>query len=116
MQRKRIPDGREERKVMAKRAAYRRKKQNRFGMFLASIVVIMLLIVVAVDSVELTAKRDAYRQKEQELEAQILAEEERTKEIEEYEKYTQTMKYKEEVARDRLGLVYEGEILFKDEN
>ena len=112
MQRKRIPDGREERKVMAKRAAYRRKKQNRFGMFLASIVVIMLLIVVAVDSVELTAKR----QREQELEAQILAEEERTKEIEEYEKYTQTMKYKEEVARDRLGLVYEGEILFKDEN
>ena len=37
-------------------------------------------------------------------------------EIEEFEKYTHTKKYIEEVARDRLGLVYEGEILFKDEN
>jgi Septum formation initiator len=106
----------EAREIMARRAAYRRRRQNRFGMFLACAVVIMLLIVVAVDSVGLTAKRDAYRLKEQELEAQILEKEERTKEIEEYEKYTQTMKYKEEVARDRLGLVYEGEILFKDEN
>ena len=34
----------------------------------------------------------------------------------EYETYTQTKKYIEEVARDKLGLVYEGEILFKDEN
>lgn len=101
---------------MARRVAYRRRRQNRFGMFLASIVVIMLLIVVAVDSVGLTAKRDSYQQRERELEARILAEEERTREIEEYEKYTHTMKYKEEVARDRLGLVYEGEILFKDEN
>ena len=40
----------------------------------------------------------------------------RSLEIEEYEKYTQTKKYIEEVARDKLGLVYEGEILFKDEN
>ncbi|MCM1136228.1 MAG: septum formation initiator family protein [Clostridium sp.] len=101
---------------MARRAAYRRKRQNRFGMFLACTVVVMLLVVVAVDSVELTAKRDDYRQRERELEEQILAEEDRAKEIEEYEKYTHTMKYKEEVARDRLGLVYEGEILFRDEN
>lgn len=101
---------------MARRAAYRKRKQNRFGMLLACIVVIMLLVVVAIDSVELTEKRDGYRLREQELKEQILAEEERKDSIAEYEKYTQTMKYKEEVARDRLGLVYEGEILFKDEN
>ena len=47
---------------------------------------------------------------------QIAEEEERTKEIEEYAKYTQTKKYIEEVAKDKLGLVYEGEIIFKDEN
>lgn len=101
---------------MARRAAYRKRRQNRFGMFLAYIVVFMLLIVVAFNSVELTAKKEAYQQKEAVLEEQIAAEEERAKEIEEYEKYTQTKKYVEEVARDKLGLVYEGEILFKDEN
>ncbi len=102
--------------LMARKAAYRKKRQNRFGMFLVSIAVIMMLVVVAFNSVELKAKRETYRQKEQALQEQIEAEEERSKEIEEFEKYTQTKKYIEEVARDKLGLVYEGEILFKDED
>lgn len=101
---------------MARRAAYRKKRQNRFGMFLVSIVLIMMLIVVACNSVELMAKRETYKQKEAALEEQIAAEEERAKKIEEFETYTHTKKYIEEVARDKLGLVYEGEILFKDED
>lgn len=101
---------------MARKAAYKRKRQNRFGMFLVSVVVIMMLIVVAFNSIELMAKKETYQQKEAALEEQIAAEKEREKEIEEYEKYTQTKKYIEEVARDKLGLVYEGEILFKDED
>ena len=52
---------------MARRAAYRKRRQNRFGMFLAYIVVIMLLIVVAFDSIQLKAKKDMYRQKEASL-------------------------------------------------
>lgn len=38
---------------MARKAAYRKKRQNKFGMFLVSVVVIMLMVVVAVKSVEL---------------------------------------------------------------
>lgn len=101
---------------MARKAAYRRKRQNRFGMFLVSLVVFMLLVVVAFNSIELMAKKEAYQQKEAALEEQIAAEQERAQEIEEFEKYTHTKKYIEEVAREKLGLVYEGEILFEDEN
>ncbi|MDE7444462.1 MAG: septum formation initiator family protein [Lachnospiraceae bacterium] len=101
---------------MARKAAYRRKQQNRFGMFLVSLVVLMLLVVVAFNSIGLMAKKEAYQQKEAALEEQIAAEQERAQEIEEFEKYTHTKKYIEEVARDKLGLVYEGEILFEDEN
>lgn len=101
---------------MARRAAYRKKRQNRFGMFLVSIAVIMVLVVVAFKSAELRAKKEAYHQKELVLQQQIEAEEERALEIEEFEKYTQTKKYIEEVARDKLGLVYDGEVLFKDED
>lgn len=101
---------------MARKAAYRKKRQNRFGMFLASAVVVMLLIVVAVKSSELKDKKAFYQQKEAALSEQIAAEEERALEIEEYEKYTQTKKYIEDVAKEKLGLVYEGEIIFKDEN
>ena len=51
-----------------------------------------------------------------ELEAQIAEEEEKSEEIEEYSKYVQTKKYAEEVAKDKLGLVYEDEIIFKAED
>ena len=43
----------------------------------------------------------------------IEQEEKRTEEIEELKKYVQTKKYAEEIAKERLGLVYEDEILFK---
>lgn len=49
------------------------------------------------------------------LQEEIDAEKIRTEEIAEYGKYTQTKKYVEELAKDKLGLVYEGEIIFKDE-
>lgn len=101
---------------MARKAAYRKRRQNRFGMFLVSIAVIMLLVVVAFKSAELKTKKAAYQQREQALQEQIEAEKERSREIAEFEKYTQTKKYIEEVARDKLGLVYEGEVLFKDED
>ena len=67
---------------MARRAAYRKKRQNRFGMFLVSIAVIMMLVVVAFKSAELRAKKEAYHQKELVLQQQIEAEVERALEIE----------------------------------
>ena len=50
------------------------------------------------------------------LGAQIEAEQTRAEQIEEFGKYTQTKAYVEEVAKDKLGLVYEGEILFQEDN
>ena len=40
----------------------------------------------------------------------------RAEQIEEFGKYTQTKAYVEEVAKDKLGLVYEGEILFQEDD
>ena len=48
---------------MAGKVAYRKKRQNRFGMFLVSIVVIMLMIVVAVKSQELQQKKAEFAKK-----------------------------------------------------
>ncbi len=101
---------------MAGKAAYRKKRQNRTGMLLVTTVVVMMLIVVTVKSIELRDKRATYRIREEALMQEIEAEQARTKEIEEYEKYTQTKKYVEEIAKSKLGLVYEGEIIFKDKN
>ena len=89
---------------MARRAAYRKRRQNKFGMFLVFIVVVMLTVVVAVRGIEMKAKLADNRQREAELEAQIAAEEERTQEIEEMEKYSETLGYTEEVAKEKYFL------------
>ena len=100
---------------MARRKTpYRKRHQNRFSMFLVSLVVLMIMVVVAVRSVELQQKIEGYDTQIASLNAQIEAENARAEEIEEYRKYTQTKAYVEEVAKDKLGLVYEGEILFKE--
>lgn len=75
----------------------------------------MLILTVNIRKSELKEKQAAYAEKQQELQEKIDKEEARAKEIEEYEKYTQTQKYIEDVAKEKLGLVYEDEIVFKTE-
>ena len=99
-----------------RRVAYRKRQQNRFSMFLVTLVVVMMLVLVGVRSVELRSKIDAKAAELSQLEAQIEAEEERAAEIEALGKEVQTKGYIEDVAREKLGLVYEGEILFKQED
>ncbi|MCR5221753.1 MAG: septum formation initiator family protein [Lachnospiraceae bacterium] len=99
-----------------RRVAFRKKRQNRLGMALVSIVVIMLFTVIMIKSTDLKEKKAAYDEKEATLEQQIENENERTQELIEYEKYTKTAKYVEEVAKEKLGLVYEDEIIFESED
>lgn len=99
-----------------KKAVYRKRRQNRFSMFLVSLVVVMILVVVAVKRIELSAKMDANQEKIELLSGQIEDEKVRAEEIAAYEKYTHTKAYVEEVAHDKLGLVYEGEIIFRENN
>lgn len=103
-------------KFMAKRrVAYRKRVQNRFSMFLVSLVVLLIIIVVAVKSVELHDRLDTLDAEMAQLSTRLEEEQKRAEEIEEFRTYTQTKRYAEEVAKDKLGLVYEGEIVFTEE-
>ncbi|MCR5099748.1 MAG: septum formation initiator family protein [Butyrivibrio sp.] len=102
---------------MATKARYRRgRSQNSQSMFLVGIAVLILLVVVSVKGYSLLQKEKVYQAKEEALQAQIDEETQRAEEIVEFEKYTHTRKYIEEVAKDKLGLVYPGEIIFKNES
>ena len=98
-----------------RRIAYRKRQQNRFSMFLVTLVVVMILVLVGVRSVELRDKIDLKKAETAQLDQQIEAEKNRTLEIEALGKEVQTKGYIENVAREKLGLVYEDEILFKQE-
>ena len=101
--------------MIKRKVVFRNKLPTRLGMFLVTIVGLLLLVVVSSNSVGRRQKKESYLEREQALQEQIDAEEERSEQIEEYRKYTQTKKYVEEVAKEKLGLVNEGEIIYKPE-
>ena len=100
---------------MARRVAFRKRRQNRLGMMLVSFVVLMLMGVILFKGRELKAKQAEYQPKEETLQAQIEDEHERTRKLTDYEKYTKTDKFVEEIAKEKLGLLYENEILFRSD-
>lgn len=96
-----------------RRPAYRKKRHNRLGMLLVTMCIVMMLVVVGISSIQLKAKQKYYAEQERVLAEQIEQELQRTAALEEREKYMKTNAYIEEVAKDKLGLVYGGEIIFK---
>ncbi len=101
---------------MARRFVYRKKNQNRFSMFLAILVLVVLFVAGGIRGIFLNGKLKELDAKKTELQTQIEKEKQREKEIEEYGKYTQTDEYVEEMAREKLGLVREDEIIFHNES
>ena len=98
-----------------KKAAYRKRQQNKFSMLLVTMVLVMIMVVVSISGRKLREKIDAVSETQTRYERLLQEEEKRKQDIEEFGKYTQTKKYVEEVAQDKLGLVYEGGIIFKQE-
>lgn len=101
------------RRVSRKRR--KRRKKNKKGLSLVAFALFVICIGVASRTVLLKKQSKELAQKEASLESQIKVQEERAKELEELEKYMQTKKYMEEVAREKLGLVYPDEILIAPE-
>ena len=100
---------------MATRARYKRRRvQNRAGIVWASIVVLILVTVVSIKSIGLLQKARELQAREESLQEQIQYETERKDEIADFERYTETRKYIEDTAKEKLGLVYPGEIIFKN--
>ena len=64
---------------------------------------------------QLNDRLESLKAEAAQVEAEIAEEKQRTEELEEYEKYTQTKMFYEEIAKKILGLVYDDEIIFKEE-
>lgn len=77
------------------------------------LIVLAVFGVSSIGSIHLKQKNYTYQAREEALMEAIAEEERRAEEIEEFESYTKTKKYVEDVAKDKLGLVYEDEIIFK---
>lgn len=93
----------------------RRAKKHVRSMRVICAVIALLSVMVFYNCMTLRAKEAVYSAKEQELEQLIAEETARTKEIEELEQYVGTDEYIEQIAKEKLGLIGENEIIFKAE-
>ena len=103
---------------MAARTKWQRASRRRAHLGAWGIILIVLAVFGAgtIGGLQLKQKNYAYQTREEALQAAIDEEIKRAEEIEELEAYTKTKKYVEDVAKEKLGLVYRDEILFKRKN
>ncbi len=102
---------------MQKNGKIRKKKRenlnNRMALLGVTLVVLSLAVVVHLKAIDLKQKDLNYQIREENLMAQVDAEEKRAAELEEYRVYVQTKQYIEKVAKEKLGLVNRDEVLLK---
>lgn len=94
----------------------RRGPNNRMGMILICIVLGLVFAVTVARIVTLNKTQAVYNEKVEYYSQLVAKEEKRSEELVEFEKYTQTDAYIEEVAKERFGLVKDGEIIFMAED
>lgn len=99
-----------------KKGRKKRIEYNHLGMLGIALVVLILLVGLMLKSQDLKGTLAVYNARAASLEQDIESEKARTEEIEQLREYMLTDEYAEQVARERLGLIKENEIVFQEEN
>lgn len=89
------------------------RRKNRTGLFLVMTVVLLFCGTLGLRSISLRADCQSLEEQKQELEAKKADLEKEKESIQEQQAYMQTDEYVEQVAREKFGLVYDNEIIFK---
>ncbi len=102
---------------MSRRSGYKTAYAKEGGLsFFANLLLILaaigFIVVLGAGFYLCRVKQDGYDERINDLQEQMAQQEQRAKDLEEYEKYTGTKQYIEELAREKLGLVYPGEVIF----
>ena len=79
------------------------------------IVIVLASAYFVANGNKLRAEEAEAMSREADLQERIDAENQRTEELEEEKKHVKTDQYIKEVARDKLGLIDPGEVIFREE-
>ena len=89
-------------------------RQNKMTIIGITFVVFVLMVVLVLSGRRLSEKLQAGQRQISELEEETERENRRTQEISELQEYMQSDEYIEQAAKDKLGLVKDGEIIFRE--
>lgn len=101
---------------MARQHYGHKKHMNKFTIAGIVILCAVLSFTILYHKSALDAQCKEYTQQISELKKEKKNVDERTKDLEKFEKYVDTDEYVEQIARERLGLVYKGEVIFEPDD
>lgn len=93
----------------------RRRYKKRTGIGVIAFVVLILFGIVSYGRIGLEEENKDAKLTIERLDAQINEQKERAIDIKNLKAYVQTKRYIEDMAREKLGLVYEDEVILKSE-
>ncbi|MCR4716618.1 MAG: septum formation initiator family protein [Lachnospiraceae bacterium] len=99
---------------MARRQRNRVKPKK--GMWIVVLVTVVICGALLYGMLKLESKQKALAAEQVRLEMSIEQAKDKSKELDEQKSYMQTDEYVEEVAREKLGMVKDDEILFRPED
>ena len=99
---------------MARKAAYQTRYHNKLSIYIVFGFLIVFAVGLIVNCNSLSDELTSLEAKKAEYQQLLEDEQQEALDLQELEKTTQTKKYYEQIARERLNMVYEDEILFKD--
>ena len=107
---------------MANAKRRRRKNGNRAGRMCITCIVFVFAIVMSTETCESVKEKEKRLEtllpkviKAQEFFNDQVNKQPRQKELEAYETYTKSQQYVEDVAKSKLGLLYDNEVVFKEQ-
>ncbi len=103
-------------KAFDKKRPKRSRRSRRNGVFMISAVVLVLCFILTYNSFGMKASLREKNEQIEELQAQVKEQEEIQENLVKESEYIKSDDYIEEIARDKLGLVHDNEIVFKKQD
>lgn len=97
----------------SRRKLKRRMGTRRTSLGLIALIVLLLCGAISYKRIELDSKVAKGNEVLQNKKKELASEEKRSKEMEDYRIYVKTDQFIEEMAREKMGLVYKDEIIFE---
>lgn len=93
----------------------RRRYKRKTGMGYILVLVLIIFGTVSYARARLDVERAALQKQQAAAEQKLADEQERSSQIEDLRAYVQTKKFVEETAREKFGMVYKNEVIFKSD-
>lgn len=92
----------------------KKRKNSPLGIKMIAFLAVIVSIFTAIQGISWFGAKRSYNAREKELNQKIEREKYRTKKLLDYQEYMKTDEYIEDIAGSDLGMVYDGDIVFKE--